>query len=697
MPVLPDSSRAPGSSYDVPGLPPGAEGALRSVDGSAHPLYPLTTNYLDIPGSCTLVPGQASLGPGYGGLKQENVHAQPIPYPMTSPTSSTLQPQTDPSVGLDSYPYLPIPEPMYHPLAHPVPTEPSNYTYPAEPVSSYSPMTYPFRQAMLPVVPPHYARSAASLPTPVSSTMSPRTRTLRDQTPSELPDHHTVPKARGSEACKPRPRTTPAVSRLTLRDLAPDGYSWRKYGSKAISTAEYPKCYFRCAIPGCGAKRYVTVDPKTHACISQYIGTHTHPKTSLIQIEATTAADYQDLVFRSQVFVVPLEVPVLINRVAHLVTYSKAFVTQDMYVTHILVDAFHSLIDNEDMTQIRRPGPRKGTPLALSDYMRPNGKSYTLEHLVHLDDDHAICTPEQLTECRATALCYKELWADQKDPGTRRTGCLDRRVSIVCKPLSGNGWDVEQDGLRWKKYGQKTTMVEGEIKSYYRCSVANCPVRRCIVTNRTQRRDSCEAYIVYENRHNHEPDKCFARHGSHESPRPRTTLPYHPPDIPNSIPYCLPYRPSDTSPNESLLPGITHFDTGATLLHPTDSSHSTPHIRRPPIPEASRIAHSSLIDLQEAPPDAYHEFYEPHDHSHEFLPILPSVIDDELELAHEVALISSSEIMIPSLCPPYDPQDEEARYPELSDPRSEEVGNALYECNVLDQSITRSLFSHPSI
>lgn len=56
------------------------------------------------------------------------------------------------------------------------------------------------------------------------------------------------------------------------------------------------------------------------------------------------------------------------------------------------------------------------------------------------------------------------------------------------------------DGFRWRKYGQKIIKGAPFPRSYYRCTVANCPARKHVEGDPNEK-----SSIAYEGEHNHEP------------------------------------------------------------------------------------------------------------------------------------------------------------------------------------------------
>ncbi|KAD4887947.1 hypothetical protein E3N88_20020 [Mikania micrantha] len=57
------------------------------------------------------------------------------------------------------------------------------------------------------------------------------------------------------------------------------------------------------------------------------------------------------------------------------------------------------------------------------------------------------------------------------------------------------------DGYNWRKYGQKQVKASENPRSYYKCTYANCPVKKKV----GQSLDGHITDIVYKGQHNHEP------------------------------------------------------------------------------------------------------------------------------------------------------------------------------------------------
>ncbi|TKY62389.1 WRKY transcription factor 21 [Spatholobus suberectus] len=65
-----------------------------------------------------------------------------------------------------------------------------------------------------------------------------------------------------------------------LADIPPDGYSWRKYGQKAIKGSPHPMGYYKCSsMRGCPARKHVErCLEEPSMLIVTYEGDQNHPK-----------------------------------------------------------------------------------------------------------------------------------------------------------------------------------------------------------------------------------------------------------------------------------------------------------------------------------------------------------------------------------------------------------------------------------
>ena len=85
------------------------------------------------------------------------------------------------------------------------------------------------------------------------------------------------------------------------RDIAPDGYQWKKYGQKSEGRDRL-KSYFRCLFPNCEAKRFVSYNKETGQMVSVYFNSHCHEGCILNQQTANSYEEYLAIVARIQQF-----------------------------------------------------------------------------------------------------------------------------------------------------------------------------------------------------------------------------------------------------------------------------------------------------------------------------------------------------------------------------------------------------------
>ncbi|XP_016470435.1 putative WRKY transcription factor 49 [Nicotiana tabacum] len=70
--------------------------------------------------------------------------------------------------------------------------------------------------------------------------------------------------------------------------MADDGYKWRKYGQKSIKNSPYPRSYYKCTNPRCGAKKQVersSDEPDTF--VITYEGLHLHFAYPFLTLDPT--------------------------------------------------------------------------------------------------------------------------------------------------------------------------------------------------------------------------------------------------------------------------------------------------------------------------------------------------------------------------------------------------------------------------
>jgi WRKY transcription factor 33 len=74
-----------------------------------------------------------------------------------------------------------------------------------------------------------------------------------------------------------------------------------------------------------------------------------------------------------------------------------------------------------------------------------------------------------------------------------------REPRVVVQTMSDI--DILDDGYRWRKYGQKVVKGNPNPRSYYKCTTANCPVRKNV---ERASHDLRAVITTYEGKHNHD-------------------------------------------------------------------------------------------------------------------------------------------------------------------------------------------------
>ncbi|WOK96970.1 hypothetical protein Cni_G05678 [Canna indica] len=95
------------------------------------------------------------------------------------------------------------------------------------------------------------------------------------------------------------------------RELAEDGYRWRKYGQKTIKNSPNPRSYYRCSNPRCQAKKQVErskEDPEM--LIITYEGLHLHYPSSHLFLRRSHR-DYDDVDAAKRTTQMPKRLPEL--------------------------------------------------------------------------------------------------------------------------------------------------------------------------------------------------------------------------------------------------------------------------------------------------------------------------------------------------------------------------------------------------
>ncbi|KAG0562469.1 hypothetical protein KC19_9G149300 [Ceratodon purpureus] len=87
-----------------------------------------------------------------------------------------------------------------------------------------------------------------------------------------------------------------------------------------------------------------------------------------------------------------------------------------------------------------------------------------------------------------------------KGPAAERPSLIPRTSRPPKSFQTRTEVDVIDDGYRWRKYGQKPVKNSAHPRNYYRCTTANCPVRKRVERSTE---DPSHVLTTYEGTHNH--------------------------------------------------------------------------------------------------------------------------------------------------------------------------------------------------
>lgn len=239
-----------------------------------------------------------------------------------------------------------------------------------------------------------------------------------------------------------------------------DGYNWRKYGQKQVKGSEYPRSYYKCTNPNCPVKKKVERSFDGQIAEIVYKGEHNHPKP---QPPKRNLSDG-------------------IGQGLH-----SPEPKMHESSTCARNEGFEGQIESQVGVGFSNPStvPEKASVLC-------HDRTKIRKH------NDGCATPEDSLKGDDNVHKSKRRKIDEhNEAGTSKEGIQEPRIWVQ----NNTEPEISGDGFRWRKYGQKVVKGNPYPRSYYRCTVMKCNVRKHV--ERTS--DDPAAFITtYEGRHNHE-------------------------------------------------------------------------------------------------------------------------------------------------------------------------------------------------
>ena len=280
-----------------------------------------------------------------------------------------------------------------------------------------------------------------------------------------------------------------------------DGYYWRKYGQKQVKGSEYPRSYYRCTAPECPVRKKVEFASNTGGETCTYSGTHNHPCPNAGASSSSIKRQYspRTVLDRRHSSVSPASASPLSSPMAEgqaRYGYQDGVDTSLQRISSVDSDGMNAASGDgnaarHDVGCVRRIAAQahvEATAAAIAAALNLESGSATMQ-AANLDSSlprtSTVASPRGSKKRNRSSLTGE------------RIGDGNRRAELIVTDA-----DVNEDGYRWRKYGQK--VVKGNDaypRSYYRCTAPNCPVRKHV--ERTPSRPEV-LMVTYEKEHNHE-------------------------------------------------------------------------------------------------------------------------------------------------------------------------------------------------
>ncbi|GER54330.1 WRKY DNA-binding protein 4 [Striga asiatica] len=229
-----------------------------------------------------------------------------------------------------------------------------------------------------------------------------------------------------------------------------DGHSWRKYGQKQVKGSEYPRSYYKCTHPNCPVKKKVEETPDGRISEVVYKGDHNH-STNPREIKINPSFPNDESLGQ------PMNFPIINNN-----------------------DPFEDTTCNNNNNNNSSVGT--------------SNSSMGVSVSVSVDECESL-----EAECREIIKSKRMRRVNDllKDSCMNEGGSSEPTTFV--RNINSEGETI-RDGFRWRKYGQKVVKGNMYPRSYYRCTIPKCNVKKYV----ERISDKPANFITtYEGRHNH--------------------------------------------------------------------------------------------------------------------------------------------------------------------------------------------------
>ncbi|XP_051136394.1 probable WRKY transcription factor 20 isoform X2 [Andrographis paniculata] len=244
-----------------------------------------------------------------------------------------------------------------------------------------------------------------------------------------------------------------SISLTAATKRTDEGYNWRKYGQKVVKGSEFPRSYYKCTYPNCEVRKIFEQSPSGQITEIVYKGSHDHPKPQPARHH---------------------------NPGSLMSMHDKAM--------DRTVSEFTSQDDNLNTNIMEQNfSPRKSPCQGSKGFTGPESQ------IQGMNDDDQFSKLRKIED----GLDYTPVVKPIREP------------RVIVQTMTEV--DILDDGYRWRKYGQKVVRGNPNPRSYYKCTVAGCTVRKHV---ERASHDPKSVLTTYEGKHNH--DLPTSRPTSHE-------------------------------------------------------------------------------------------------------------------------------------------------------------------------------------